>query len=65
MNAMFSVHCPRHGHEVLLGHRQILAIEGSGEALVVRWVCWCGHNGVHRAANAHSPELAIGIASVA
>ena len=25
---MFSVHCPRHGHEVLLGHRQILGIAG-------------------------------------
>ena len=44
---MFSVHCPRHGHEVLLGHRQILGIAGRGPDLTVRWVCWCGHEGVY------------------
>ena len=42
---MFTVHCPRHGHEVLLGHRQLVGIDGEGESLTVRWVCWCGHRG--------------------
>jgi hypothetical protein len=45
---MMSVYCPRHGHEVLLGHRQILGIEGRGAEMTVRWVCWCGHEGSHR-----------------
>ncbi|HEY3141151.1 MAG TPA: hypothetical protein VGJ86_08475 [Acidimicrobiales bacterium] len=45
---MFSVHCPRHGHDVLLGHRQIRGIEGSGSDLTLRWVCWCGQRGDYR-----------------
>jgi len=45
---MMSVHCPRHGCDVLLGHRQILGIEGRGAEMTVRWVCWCGHEGSHR-----------------
>lgn len=43
-----SVHCPRHGREVLLGHRQILGIDGRGHDMTVRWICWCGHHGTHR-----------------
>ena len=42
---MMSVHCPRHGHEVLVGHHQILGIEGRGTEMTVRWECWCGHRG--------------------
>lgn len=45
---MLSVHCPRHGSQVLLSERHILAIEPSGDALRVRWECWCGHRGSHR-----------------
>ena len=45
---MMSVHCPRHGREVLVGHRQILGIDGRGAEMTVRWVCWCGHEGTHR-----------------
>lgn len=45
---MLSVYCPRHGQHVLLGHRQILGIEGSGDELAIRWVCWCGHHGTQR-----------------
>jgi hypothetical protein len=45
---MISVHCPRHGQEVLLGHRQILGIEGHGQDVTVRWACWCGHEGTSR-----------------
>jgi hypothetical protein len=45
---MMSVYCPRHGSEVLLGHRQILGVDGHGHDLTVRWVCWCGHAGSHR-----------------
>jgi hypothetical protein len=45
---MMSVHCPRHGREVLVGHRQILGIDGRAAEMTVRWVCWCGHEGTHR-----------------
>jgi hypothetical protein len=42
---MLSVHCPRHHADVLIGHRQILGIDGSGADLTVRWECWCGYRG--------------------
>jgi hypothetical protein len=45
---MMSIHCPRHGREVLVGPGQILGIEGQGRDLTVRWVCACGHEGTHR-----------------
>jgi hypothetical protein len=45
---MMSVHCPRHGCEVLVGHHQILGIDGRGQDMTVRWVCWCGYEGSHR-----------------
>jgi hypothetical protein len=45
---MFSIHCPRHGQDVLLGHRQILGIDGRGHDMAVRYRCWCGHEGTHR-----------------
>ena len=44
---MFSVHCPRHGSEVLLGNNRIRGIERSGDRLTVRWECYCGHRGAH------------------
>ena len=44
---MMSIHCPRHGRDVLVGHGQILGIEGQ-VATTVRWVCACGHQGTHR-----------------
>jgi hypothetical protein len=46
---MMRIHCPRHGHDVLIGHRQILGIDGHGADMTVRWVCWCGQHGSHRA----------------
>jgi hypothetical protein len=45
---MFTVHCPRHGREVLLTERHILGINRIGDGLTVRWECWCGHKGSHR-----------------
>jgi hypothetical protein len=55
---MMSVHCPRHGHEVLIGHRQILGIEGHGHDLTVRWVCWCGERGTSRPHAERTPATA-------
>ena len=59
---MMSIHCPRHGHEVLIGHRQILGVEGQGHDMTVRWVCWCGHRGSHRP-HAGRPAPTVGIAA--
>ena len=42
---MFSVHCPIHGHEVLLGERRIESLRNSSAGIEVRWVCYCGHRG--------------------
>jgi hypothetical protein len=44
---MFSVHCPRHGTEVLLTERHIVGLDPSDGDLTVRWVCWCGYRGSH------------------
>ena len=42
---MFTVHCPIHGHEVLLGERRIESLRNSSAGIEVRWVCYCGHRG--------------------
>ena len=61
---MFSVYCPRHRQDVLLGHRQILGIDGRGEDMTVRYRCWCGHEGTHRPQARH-PVSAAGPAAPA
>ena len=54
---MFSVHCPRHGTEVLLGPNRIRGIEPVDGRLTVRWECYCGHHGAHDARSpARPPE---------
>lgn len=45
---MFSVHCPRHGSNVLLTERHITALDTADGQMTVQWVCWCGHHGSHR-----------------
>jgi hypothetical protein len=52
---MFSVHCPRHGSEVLLNETRIVGIEPTGDRMRVRWVCWCGHVGAHRTGRPRRP----------
>ena len=42
---MFSVHCPKHGHEVLLGERRIESLRNRQDGIEVNWVCYCGHHG--------------------
>ena len=42
---MFSVHCPRHGADVLVGTRVITGIENRRSGMIVRWRCTCGHEG--------------------
>ena len=42
---MFSVHCPQHGHEVLLGERRIESLRNHQDGIEVNWVCYCGHQG--------------------
>lgn len=57
--AMFSVHCPRHGTTVLLNERRIVGIDRGpgGDGLTVRWVCWCGHHGSHGTGRARHPSI--------
>lgn len=43
---MFSVHCPRHGAEVLLGSTNIEALRNTDAGIVVHWRCRCGARGV-------------------
>lgn len=54
---MFSVHCPRHGTEVLLSDSHITSINRSGDGLTVRWVCWCGYHGSHRTGRSRWTEI--------
>jgi hypothetical protein len=62
---MMSVHCPRHGREVLIAHRQILGIDGRGAEMTVRWVCWCGHEGTSRPHARTAPAVTIAPAAAA
>lgn len=43
--AMFSVHCPAHGCEVLLSERRIERLVEVDEGIRVEWICWCGEKG--------------------
>jgi hypothetical protein len=57
---MFTVHCPRHGSEVLLSQSRIIGIDNSGDRPQVNWVCWCGHVGSHhtgRSRRAHLTDI--------
>jgi hypothetical protein len=42
---MFTVHCPRHGREVLLSERRIESLRNTLDGIEVGWVCWCGTRG--------------------
>ena len=44
---MFSVHCPRHRHAVLLGPSDILSIgpAAPGGGLTIGYRCTCGYEG--------------------
>jgi len=55
---MFAVHCPRHASQVLLTHRNIQRIEGTGRDITLHWVCWCGHHGELRPQDALTPDEA-------
>jgi hypothetical protein len=56
---MFSVHCPRHGSDVLLPERHITGLDtdAADGHLTVRWVCWCGHRGSHRAGRSQPIQI--------
>lgn len=43
---MFSVHCPRHDSDVLLGERHIESLRNTATGIEVRWTCSCGHRGI-------------------
>jgi hypothetical protein len=45
---MFSVFCPTHGSEVLLGSRSIERIDNTAEGIHLHWRCYCGTRGVQR-----------------
>ena len=42
---MFSAHCPRHGHEILLDHGRIRGLDTTADGITLTWECWCGHVG--------------------
>ena len=48
MAYMFSVFCPQHRSEVLLGNRGIERIVNDDTGIRVHWKCHCGHRGTPR-----------------
>lgn len=42
---MFTVHCPRHGREILLDSGRVRGLDNTTDGIVVTWECWCGHVG--------------------
>lgn len=53
---MFDVHCPRHGHRVLLFGSQV-RLTNTGHGIEVRWTCSCGATGFE-VLGAHAPRRA-------
>jgi hypothetical protein len=45
---MFSVHCPRHGADVLLGTDNIERVINTTTGVALRWRCTCGATGETR-----------------
>ena len=43
---MFSVHCARHGSEVLLGARNVFGFTDTDDGPVIAWRCDCGQVGL-------------------
>ena len=43
---MFTAYCPGHGATVLLGPDNIEGVANRGDAIELRWSCWCGGRGV-------------------
>ncbi len=44
-DSMFSVFCPHHQAEVLLGYRGIKRVENDDDGILVHWTCYCGYHG--------------------
>jgi hypothetical protein len=42
---MFTVHCPRHQSQVLLGPRAIEALVETTDGIALHWRCRCGARG--------------------
>jgi len=45
---MFSVFCPEHGRQVLLGFADIAALRSESDAIELEWICYCGARGIER-----------------
>ncbi|HEV3226047.1 MAG TPA: hypothetical protein VGZ52_04410 [Acidimicrobiales bacterium] len=56
---MFTVHCPAHGHEVLLGERRIRQLHNTADGIEVRWVCYCGHHGSFLTGRRRDPMIPV------
>ena len=56
---MFSVHCPRHGREILLDHGRIRGLDTTSDGIVLTWECWCGHVGTSITGRATRRDRAI------
>lgn len=42
---MYTVHCPEHRADVLLGYSNLIGLENTAEGIVVHWRCYCGTRG--------------------
>ena len=42
---MFSIHCPRHGSEVLLFANAIRGMRNTLHGIEIDWICSCGQTG--------------------
>lgn len=44
VEVMFDVHCPNHGHVVLLGHGNVDEVRNTDAGIEVHLTCWCGEH---------------------
>jgi hypothetical protein len=52
---MFSVYCPGHRSEILLGRRSIDALRNTGDGIELHWTCRCGTRGVELTGRRRAP----------
>jgi hypothetical protein len=54
---MFTVHCDRHGVDVLLSWDNIVAVSNGPDGVILDWECSCGQTG-RMSGHHHAPVAA-------
>ena len=62
---MFSIHCPNHQTQILLGPRAIEALVDTADGIELHWRCHCGARGTLLTGRRASERSTAGVALAA